>query len=526
MAKYSVTTKPIVKNYGEEIDKQINYFQGKIFEKNFKDYKTLEKLIKKYPDVPIFYNYLIVTLYKNKKIELAENFIFEVVEKHPNYLFGKFNLCELYLKKNNPEKVIEIFPDLDDISVANPECVEFHISEVLNFHQVGFLYYLHINEIEKAEEKMQIIKDLTNKLDFDFVNLKVLEEQLLIKKMQKGLDFFKKIEKERIIIPDLGYNKKIQTKIPPKFHHKEIELLYKNDEYIDHEIIKNILSLPKETLVEDLEKGLEDAIKRYEFFSKIKQQYITFPFHILLLLTELNSKKSLPKIFDFLSQGFDFYYFYFNDIQNKYIVKLLVRLLDKESYPFYISVFKKENLHNQPKYIIADAIIYSDKKNKFTEEEYYSMIKKDILEFLIENRENPKILDNELNSYIIWALTEINSKVFLPEIEKMYNNNMVNTSICGNFESVKNDILLKNRDYKEFIKFKDIYTEYDNILSDYEEDYEEDYDEDYDEDEYFDNEPKLSEIGKSIENIYNNVGRNDPCPCGSGKKYKKCCLNK
>lgn len=24
----------------------------------------------------------------------------------------------------------------------------------------------------------------------------------------------------------------------------------------------------------------------------------------------------------------------------------------------------------------------------------------------------------------------------------------------------------------------------------------------------------------------NNAGRNDPCPCGSGKKYKKCCLNK
>lgn len=22
------------------------------------------------------------------------------------------------------------------------------------------------------------------------------------------------------------------------------------------------------------------------------------------------------------------------------------------------------------------------------------------------------------------------------------------------------------------------------------------------------------------------VGRNDPCPCGSGKKFKQCCLNK
>ena len=22
------------------------------------------------------------------------------------------------------------------------------------------------------------------------------------------------------------------------------------------------------------------------------------------------------------------------------------------------------------------------------------------------------------------------------------------------------------------------------------------------------------------------IGRNDPCPCGSGKKYKKCCMQK
>ncbi len=28
------------------------------------------------------------------------------------------------------------------------------------------------------------------------------------------------------------------------------------------------------------------------------------------------------------------------------------------------------------------------------------------------------------------------------------------------------------------------------------------------------------------ENRFKNIGRNDPCPCGSGKKYKKCCLGK
>ena len=29
-----------------------------------------------------------------------------------------------------------------------------------------------------------------------------------------------------------------------------------------------------------------------------------------------------------------------------------------------------------------------------------------------------------------------------------------------------------------------------------------------------------------IRNRQEQVGRNDPCPCGSGKKYKNCCLGK
>lgn len=29
--------------------------------------------------------------------------------------------------------------------------------------------------------------------------------------------------------------------------------------------------------------------------------------------------------------------------------------------------------------------------------------------------------------------------------------------------------------------------------------------------------------GETFRKNYTNVGRNDPCPCGSGKKFKKCC---
>lgn len=47
-----------------------------------------------------------------------------------------------------------------------------------------------------------------------------------------------------------------------------------------------------------------------------------------------------------------------------------------------------------------------------------------------------------------------------------------------------------------------------------------------------DNEEDISDVNKLLgltdentKTVYNveKVGRNDPCPCGSGKKYKKCC---
>ena len=27
-----------------------------------------------------------------------------------------------------------------------------------------------------------------------------------------------------------------------------------------------------------------------------------------------------------------------------------------------------------------------------------------------------------------------------------------------------------------------------------------------------------------VSDVPTDVGRNDPCPCGSGKKYKQCCM--
>jgi hypothetical protein len=46
----------------------------------------------------------------------------------------------------------------------------------------------------------------------------------------------------------------------------------------------------------------------------------------------------------------------------------------------------------------------------------------------------------------------------------------------------------------------------------------------YKEKELWRDRPVQSSLGNTAVNPHRNVGRNDPCPCGSGKKFKKCCL--
>jgi preprotein translocase subunit SecA len=36
----------------------------------------------------------------------------------------------------------------------------------------------------------------------------------------------------------------------------------------------------------------------------------------------------------------------------------------------------------------------------------------------------------------------------------------------------------------------------------------------------------LPGLKKAMKRTEKKIGRNEPCPCGSGKKYKKCCMKK
>ncbi|EKN41359.1 SEC-C motif domain-containing protein, partial [Clostridium botulinum CFSAN001627] len=84
------------------------------------------------------------------------------------------------------------------------------------------------------------------------------------------------------------------------------------------------------------------------------------------------------------------------------------------------------------------------------------------------------------------------------------------------FEDIKGRIYLKNEEVERDIK--DIITEINNNIE-----------------KWCLRGHSIKEIKSKEDKIYEKVekvnhkgkiGRNYPCPCGSGKKYKKCCLNK
>jgi HEAT repeat protein len=84
--------------------------------------------------------------------------------------------------------------------------------------------------------------------------------------------------------------------------------------------------------------------------------------------------------------------------------------------------------------------------------------------------------DPTLNGTLIYALFRLNAVETLPLIRKAFEEECVDEFIMGNLESVEKEFALQG--------------------------------------------------GAAAKVTVKKVGRNEPCPCGSGKKYKKCCLGK
>ena len=127
LSGYTITPEPI-KDYPYKIQKQVEEVHSIIRINPYEAIKQLEYLINKYPEVPVFCNYMAVAyeyIGDKKKVNFwtEENY-----RRHPNYLIARINIAEMYLRNKRLDEVEKILEGKFDLKLLYPERNKFHIS--------------------------------------------------------------------------------------------------------------------------------------------------------------------------------------------------------------------------------------------------------------------------------------------------------------------------------------------------------------------------------------------------------------
>lgn len=124
------------------------------------------------------------------------------------------------------------------------------------------------------------------------------------------------------------------------------------------------------------------------------------------------------------------------------------------------------------------------------------------------------ISEPTLNAFLIFSLIDLMAVETIGAIRKAFSADCVDLTIQGDVEDV--EISMKLRDTRDTPRPRHgIFSDISGF--------------DLGEDDWDILETAASPAGNggggTVTNPFKTVGRNDRCPCGSGKKYKKCCLN-
>ena len=554
-----VTEEPLKKIEDPKLNKLIQRMHECVEEDDFSDnmIAELETAIQVYPDTPSLKSYLL-TAYKqtNQKLK-ALDFLHSILKQHPDYVFGIMNMAEYYLTEGYPDKAASLL--VEPYDVLRFDKAEFtHISIFRGYYTLAIQIEIERKSLEKAEALHRIIFDY-NKND---EVVKLLARRIVILRMAAN-PMFKKAYNERTVET---ISKPIQghflsdSEGNPIFNHSEIKQLYQyNLDNIPQTVIKSISSLPHTTLIHDLEHVLSDMVLRWENrFSKTEYEEHThsFGFHALYFLTALKSYESLECILDILRQDDEFLEYWFADSLDSYF-DVTLYLLGENQLDALKAFALEENIIGWNRAIACKVAAQVALKQPERREEVLIWFK-EIIDFHLQNHDNQALIDTYFLSCLINELTDFAAIELENDVMALYEQGWIEDTICGNFEAVSKELkhpirkyhidpipnniyelysgeYMKRRDNSDSEKDSEIEDKLDDphqlylaeaMLGAFSEAFksktgqekdEEDDEDYYDDEDDYDWGPQLP-----VKRAEPKVGRNDPCPCGSGKKYKKC----
>lgn len=526
--------------YGDALTELIVKTHDRIQRDKVKGPQEIHKLIKKYPNVPAFKNYL--TTYYNFKGDTKNAMAANrwLVKEHPNYLYGILNLCSEYL---DTEQIVEIPTLLGgetfELQLLYPDRKIFHISEFASYTKVVATYFIATNNMEAAKSRIDLLTDIFDNQHPLVKDINQIYEQALLRDSIK--EYIPALEQRYLILETEHFNIPLpsQSKIAPSFSNGLIELLYTQGIEIHKDVLHTILKLPREQLINDLEKIVLDSAQRFQYFDNNYLEEIDHHFllHAIALLTELNAKEKFPLILKTLSYGDDFVEFYFGDYHFEIVWMFFYRIYqdDPNQLKNYIIDPQYNEKTKLPLIQALHQIAWHQPSRKEEIIQYYEVI----INTFLENIANPRIADEEFIDHIVSDMCDLDMINLLPKIKILDTLDLMGGIMFSNFEEIEEIMTDEADPFAKRIYFDNIADLYQYIISNWnetiteqEEDlFEKEFQKNFEkrilkEDQPTLNNNDLKDLGSPLaKNISSTkVGRNEPCPCGSGKKYKKCCL--
>lgn len=302
----------------------------------------------------------------------------------------------------------------------------------------------------------------------------------------------------------------------PAFHHSELDSLYKKGLYIEETVLQAILDLDRPTLIADLELILKDSTQNYTAFEAAYQEgpgydFGDAPLHALMLLGELKATEALPAILAWLSGDEAFLEFWLGDHLTATIWEPIYKLLPDET-GLTENFLKKQGLNQFAQAAVADALVQLALHRPEQRPYVVELFKRVFEQF----NETPASEGEDFISLLVNSAVELTATELIPVISDLYDKGLLDDFMAGSKEETLADLQHHDRNYlQEVLGIIERYRHITTHWAGYKDDEEKNDWTDWEEDE------KQEPI-----RVAPKTGRNDPCPCGSGKKYKKCCLSK
>jgi hypothetical protein len=482
-------------------------------------------LVQKYPHVPQIKNFLSNAYANSNFPDRAFDVNQWIQSEHPDYLYGMLNEAVYWFLNKRPDRMLEVLGENLDLKELLPGRNLFHVSEYVAFEKVVVRYLLSVDNEKAAKSRIDILlKEFPDHPDVLFVK-EYYENWLRKKEFELDRDYRRMNELIKVDLSPFWDDKVVEELLL-----KETEWLYKEGFTIAPDKIRKILEQPRDLLIHDLENMIREAVLNHDMFFENTinpvDEYIPstdFIIHAFFFLAEIQSIESLPLMLETFKLDDSWREFWYDnklfDVLWEPVYKLCTNQLD-----LLENFMRQPGISQYSTSTIADCVVQIACHDPQRRDEVIDWFRR-LLEFYRDQAAGSGLVNHPLIGFMLCNLMDLSATELLPICRELFDQGKVDINICYSFDSLVHDMVEDplHDPKRAILPLQDRYL----ILR-----------KQYRSEEFvpllkMPFVPKKAFIPSGSPNLVKVLpinstkvpGRNEPCPCGSGKKYKKCCGN-